>query len=368
MTSGSPKPQRSTKNIFVIMPFTASPTRNAQQLNSFYEERIKKPIEAGRFQNRYLVGRSDETFNINEQIIKDLYAADIVIADLSGVVPNPNVMYELGMRLAFSNGPVILIREQNPGNKTVFDVSGFYAETYDPMDPGSVSTYLRTKIKRFETGKEQYRSPVLTVLGQEFPLLMTISRRRAAELLAVLHESLMGTLRLFTGAATDFIHEHSKVRLGTNANEFTRETVEHFSALKKLQWENFSFMPGSQPAVDYYISSPYLQGIVKDEIQRRFTEMVIEYHAHFLAGDAFWRPLSLEAVSIFAGETRILSGLCLILMAILQATEQDVIKKSGTDFEKLCTSSYWQPKQNSNPSAGNGGARREGESGPQSAA
>lgn len=326
------KRDRPTKTVFVIMPFNESPSRNTNQLIFFYQEHIKKPIESGRFSCRYVVRRSDQSFNINDQIIKDLYAADIVVGDLSGLIPNPNVMYELGMRLAFSNGPVILIREQHKDNRSVFDVAGFYAEPYDPLNPTNVGEYLRTKIRHFESGQEVYRSPVLTVLGQEFPLLTQLSRRRAAELLDVLDDSIRGTLRLFAGAATAFVRDHKGPILGEVATKFLSEIKEHQDALQKLDWGKFVFRPGSQPAIDFYIASPYLHGLIDEAIERAFTSAVIEYHAHFLAGDVFWKHLTLNQVFVFTGETMLLSVLSLVLVKMLCTTDPTMINKTSQDF------------------------------------
>ena len=108
---------KTQRAIFVIMPFATTPTRNQDQLSVFFEENIKRPIEKAALDCEYKVWRSGEQFNITDEIIRDLFRADIVIADLSGMDPNPNVMYELGVRLAISDKPVILIREKNSGNK-----------------------------------------------------------------------------------------------------------------------------------------------------------------------------------------------------------------------------------------------------------
>ena len=85
------KPQ---KHVFVIMPFVQTPTRNQGHLKGFFENNIKRPIEEATLDSEYKVWRSGETFNITDEIIRDLFKADIVIADLSGIDPNPNVMYD----------------------------------------------------------------------------------------------------------------------------------------------------------------------------------------------------------------------------------------------------------------------------------
>lgn len=155
------------KGIFLIMPFEETPTRNKEQLNSFYKDNIKDPIEKASFDYKYKVWRSGESFNITDEIIKDLFRADIVIADLSGIKPNPNVMYELGVRLALSDKPVILIREQNPENKKIFDIDKYYIHSYDPFKYSELKDHLINKLHRFEIGEEQFESPVKKILSAE---------------------------------------------------------------------------------------------------------------------------------------------------------------------------------------------------------
>ncbi|WP_419859982.1 TCP-1/cpn60 chaperonin family protein [Candidatus Palauibacter sp.] len=161
--------------MFVIMPFIESPTRRKEQLTSFFENNIKRPIEAADLRCDYSVYRSGDAFNITDKIIKDLYDADIVIADLSGHLPNPNVMYELGVRLAISNKPMILIREDHSKNRDIFDISPFYIFSYDPLDYAALETHLIGKLGRFESGEESYRSPVREVLR------LRLAAERAAE-------------------------------------------------------------------------------------------------------------------------------------------------------------------------------------------
>jgi len=54
---------------------------------------------------------------IHHTIIRELLSADLVLADLTE--HNPNVLFELGMRIA-ENKPVVLVRATGTGN--IFDV------------------------------------------------------------------------------------------------------------------------------------------------------------------------------------------------------------------------------------------------------
>lgn len=169
--------KKEAKRVFVIMPFTESPTRGEEALTSFFLNNLKKTIEeAEKLANEYHVHRSADAFNITEQIISDLHAADIVIADLSGQPPNPNVMYELGVRLAISDEPVILIREEHEENKKVFDVGHFYIRPYNPLDYPELQEWLLDKVNRLETGEDPYESPVARIVEKERALLPASDR------------------------------------------------------------------------------------------------------------------------------------------------------------------------------------------------
>lgn len=156
------------------MPFVRvnGGARNEAQLTAFYLNHIKRPIEgAEHLQYQYSVTRSGEAFSITRDIISALCRADIVIADLSGTEPNPNVMYELGVRLAISKDPVILIREGMPGTRNPFDVLVYYTKQYDPLDYSQLEEHLIGKLARLETGEESFDNEVLRVIREELTLI-----------------------------------------------------------------------------------------------------------------------------------------------------------------------------------------------------
>lgn len=65
-----------------------------------------------------IVSDADESGVIHRRIIRNLYDYEIVVCDVSG--KNPNVMFELGMRLAFDK-PTIIIKDSETGYS--FDTS-----------------------------------------------------------------------------------------------------------------------------------------------------------------------------------------------------------------------------------------------------
>jgi hypothetical protein len=101
---------------FVIMPFRE---KDASRSKGFFDEVLQKLITpAGK-----MAGFNVKTANrkgsdvIHSTIINDLLNAELVLADLTE--HNPNVLFELGMRMA-ENKPVVLIRAEGTGQ--IFDV------------------------------------------------------------------------------------------------------------------------------------------------------------------------------------------------------------------------------------------------------
>lgn len=67
-------------------------------------------IETPKFDTAKLVSDSDSVAVIHKSIVQNLYNADIVICDMS--CKNPNVMFELGLRLAFNKPAVLVIDDK----------------------------------------------------------------------------------------------------------------------------------------------------------------------------------------------------------------------------------------------------------------
>jgi hypothetical protein len=68
---------------------------------------IEKSIEAAGYRPR-LVSESEAIGVILAEIVQNIYSDDIVVCDVSA--KNPNVMFELGLRLAFDK-PVVIIKD-----------------------------------------------------------------------------------------------------------------------------------------------------------------------------------------------------------------------------------------------------------------
>lgn len=105
---GSAKP--SNKTCGIIMPISGTPEYGADHwaevLSVIIEVAESKGFSAD------LVSNSDTVGLIHERIVNNIYDNDIVVVDVSS--KNPNVMFELGLRLAFDK-PTIIIKDEKTG-------------------------------------------------------------------------------------------------------------------------------------------------------------------------------------------------------------------------------------------------------------
>lgn len=90
----------------LVMPISATTVYSAEHWLEI-KQIIIESLEDTKF-NVELVSVSDESGIIQQRIVNNLYSSEIVVCDVSG--KNPNVMFELGMRLAFDK-PTIIIKD-----------------------------------------------------------------------------------------------------------------------------------------------------------------------------------------------------------------------------------------------------------------
>jgi hypothetical protein len=117
-TIAQPADDGDTKPVcFVIMPFVEHD--EDRYPTGFFEEVLESlftpAITRAGLQARTALRRGSDL--IHSTIIRELLSADLVLADLTE--HNPNVLFELGMRIA-ENKPVVLVRATGTGR--IFDV------------------------------------------------------------------------------------------------------------------------------------------------------------------------------------------------------------------------------------------------------
>ncbi|MDP3391286.1 MAG: hypothetical protein Q8Q40_09285 [Methylococcaceae bacterium] len=101
---------------FVAMPFTE---KTSNYPEGYFDEVLKHLITPAAVRANFNAKTAKKSGSevIQSTIVNDLDAADLVIVDLTE--HNPNVLFELGMRIAF-NKPVCLIRAK--GTAPIFDI------------------------------------------------------------------------------------------------------------------------------------------------------------------------------------------------------------------------------------------------------
>jgi hypothetical protein len=146
--------------------FFVTPIGHANSVERKRADNIKRYILNDVLSRKFTVVRADELpqpGSISHQVIKMLYFADLVVADLTGT--NPNVVYELAVRHAFNKISIHLIdrAEQIP-----FDLKDERTVMFDLADPDSVNDCkleLAKVVKEMDKKKFEYSSPVFRVLG-----------------------------------------------------------------------------------------------------------------------------------------------------------------------------------------------------------
>lgn len=110
----------------IIMPISAIDGCLGEHWNEVKNILSEAIRDAGYHPN--LVSDADDIGIIQKRIIQNIYDNDIVVCDVSG--KNPNVMFELGMRLAFDKPAIIVIDDKTDYS---FDTSPIEHLTY-PRD------------------------------------------------------------------------------------------------------------------------------------------------------------------------------------------------------------------------------------------
>jgi len=263
---------KQVRNVFVIMPFTATPTRKQANLTAFFNFNLKDRIEReSSLAFRYVVSRSADAFLINDTILTSLYRADVVLCDLSGEHANPNVMFELGVRLALTHKPVIMIREEHPSNRPIFDVQSYYIHPYSPLQYKDLEDFVIRKLREIEAGREPYQSPVLKTL-QYAPQLVERLRHgdavRRMRMFLTGIESIHGRL---AGDVATFLKPISPVPIPSDIVGMTETLVQHVNVLRALDWSGFQFRAVRVQALEAYLVDPIIVGLIPPDVETDFT-------------------------------------------------------------------------------------------------
>ncbi len=335
--------EKQKKQIFVIMPFTKTPSRKQNALDEFFRTYLKRRIESDdSLKYQYRVTRSADSFDITQQIIRDIYEADIVLCDLSGHHANPNVMYELGVRLSVTNKPVILFREEHKDNKSIFDITGFYTYAYDPAPDKyrKLEDYIISKIRKFESGDEEYKSPVLQILNKAPSVIEKINRTRTAKILTSLLMQTNGLLSGFIGALLHHLDSN-----GIQCSFTTPEkTLDYFNknieSLKQLSWEQLSFSPHMMPALNAYLIELPLTGLINEKLERHVNTFISQFYSCFFSNQYPWSSPVFNLIYAFLSEGVLLSIIIDRCMLLIREHTREEADEAIQTIEKILEQSY----------------------------
>ena len=177
------------KKCFVIIPF-------ADEFEEVFRHAILSAVEQKGYQCERLKEVSGP-INIINEIVSNLFEADLVVADLSRL--NPNVFYELGIAHAGPpSAPTIMIAERD--EKIPFDISVFQVLKYDRGYEGIVNLRegLARQIEFAETQPHLTTNPVQDYLLKRkyFGAQRAATAKAFPDQKALLEELQAGQLRL----------------------------------------------------------------------------------------------------------------------------------------------------------------------------
>lgn len=141
--------------LFVIMPFGRKRHEGIEyDFDSVYRNVIRPVAQ----QAGWTVLRIDEVSQpgaINDQYLKELLTAELVLADIS--VPNANVYYELGIRHSVSTAGTLLVSSSGPSD-VPFDLQGQRILFFSRSEASLLKKGLRSALSEFRI--ESVTSPL----------------------------------------------------------------------------------------------------------------------------------------------------------------------------------------------------------------
>lgn len=151
----------SSKEIFVIMPFSTTSTCTKDEWDDIYANVFKPAFK----KCNYSCERAKSTTgSLIKSIIKKLRNARIVLADITD--QNPNVFYELGVRHSLSKRTIIVSQKSA---HIPSDLKGYWTIIYGPK-PGEVIQFkkdIKRIISQIEKSPEESDNPVSDYLDSE---------------------------------------------------------------------------------------------------------------------------------------------------------------------------------------------------------
>ncbi len=293
---------------------------SAQRLRStYFFNEISAEIESCKqLDNKYKVFRSEDDFDITPNIIRSLYESDIVICDLSGIQPNPNVMYELGVRLSLTNKPVILIKQQFEKSKDPFDIAFFHRELYNPKQPKKIIKYIIKKIKKFELGEEEFVSPIYNALQASPSIIIHFKKRSAISILKGLNSGLQGT--------------KENIRMVLKKKGFYDQKLKNIPGKG-----NFIFRPRQFPGLSAYLTNYPLTELFPERITNEVDIIILNFYMKYFCSDLYWQEGYCTNSSKFIEDAQNIFDIVEILIkAIPDCERPDIMANIQENISIIC--------------------------------
>lgn len=109
------------KTCFIVTPIGDDNTEIRRHIDGIIDQAIE-PAIGGEFDIR-VAHREFEIGSINDRVIKNVYNADLVIANLTTL--NPNVMFELAMRYSYGKPAIATVYKGNIIKNLIMDCQSY---------------------------------------------------------------------------------------------------------------------------------------------------------------------------------------------------------------------------------------------------
>lgn len=157
----------------LIMPISAIGNykkEHWEEVKKIIEEAIENMEE--NIEVRMVSDRSEHDL-IQSNIVQAIYDDNIVICDVSG--KNPNVMFELGMRIAF-NKPVIIIYDEKDGYP--FDITNIkYLKYPEGLNYHAIKEFKKDLQEKIKTALNEKENAFLKTFTREFKTYQVTSEK-----------------------------------------------------------------------------------------------------------------------------------------------------------------------------------------------
>lgn len=233
----------------IIMPISDHPEYDPDHWKDVLEI-INESIGQTDFKPK-LVSHDEAIGLIQERIVTNIYSNEIVVCDVSS--QNPNVMFELGMRLAFDK-PVIIINDGTSNYS--FDIGGIeHIEYPKSLKYQDITTFKKRLAESITATYQKSKSdddysPFLKSFGRKFepsqPLLEETSGIKSIyQELAVIKRELQ---YLTSNQSIKIVKDYNE-RINTVDN-FMDKNIRRTRYPKKLKSIDLNFKNAAQPSDD----------------------------------------------------------------------------------------------------------------------